>query len=257
MGRTYTVFCLAVLWAFVQPAAADAPSYSQVHALFAKHCLSCHDAKEAEGGLVLETHASLLKGGDTGPAIVPGKSADSLLVRQIEHREKPFMPPRGEEPVTPEELAIVKLWIDQGAKAPSGMRIRPKVLVGVPPATVQPVRAVAVSPDKAIIAAGRSNQIHIYDAGSGTHIRTLVAPGLKSHDGKDLIAAAGSKSDASIQVNPQPDTNPAAALRRWFVTRRRFLRLENISRAVQFALMPAVATTLAHFSISSRRYCPN
>src|SRR6476661_2626967 len=93
MTRINVSLCIAVLGSFAQAAAADTPSYSQVHALFAKHCLSCHDAKEAEGGLVLETHASLLKGGDTGPAIVPGKSADSLLVRQIEHREKPFMPP--------------------------------------------------------------------------------------------------------------------------------------------------------------------
>jgi len=54
---------------------------------------------------------------------------------------------------------------------------------------VVPVRALAVSPDKAALAAGRGNQIHIYDAGSGTHIRTLVAPGLKTVDGKAVKAA--------------------------------------------------------------------
>ena len=87
--RIAPVICALVLAA---AARAAAPTYEQVHTLFAANCLACHDAKEAEGGLILETHASLLKGGDTGPAIVPGKSAESLLVQQIEHQKKPFMP---------------------------------------------------------------------------------------------------------------------------------------------------------------------
>src|SRR5437762_12277157 len=73
--------------------AAPKPTYSQVRAIFAQHCLSCHDSKEQEASLILETHQSLLKGGDSGAAIVPGKAAESLLVRQIEHTKKPFMPP--------------------------------------------------------------------------------------------------------------------------------------------------------------------
>ena len=83
------------------------------------------------------------------------------------------MPPKSEEPLTPEELALIKLWIDQGAKAPTSVREKPKIIVTAPPATVQPVRGVAVSPDKSSVAASRGNQIHIYDAGSGTYIRSL------------------------------------------------------------------------------------
>src|SRR5262249_54519619 len=78
-------------------------------------CLACHSTKEASGELVLETVAALLKGGDTGPAVVPRKSADSLLLKLASHREKPFMPPPGNDvaaaPLTPEELGIIKLWI--------------------------------------------------------------------------------------------------------------------------------------------------
>src|SRR5215472_1292063 len=48
--------------------------------------------------------------------ILPGKSADSLLIKLCGRTEKPNMPPKKEEPMTPEELALVKLWIDQGAK---------------------------------------------------------------------------------------------------------------------------------------------
>src|SRR5690349_21066420 len=87
---TFVIFLVACLSSRTR--AADAPpTYTQVRAIFAQHCLACHDAKEAENGLILETHQSLMKGGDSAPAIVPGKSAESALVKQIEHKEKPFM----------------------------------------------------------------------------------------------------------------------------------------------------------------------
>jgi WD40 repeat protein len=102
---------------------------------------------------------------------------------------KPYMPPKKEEPLTPEELALLKLWIDQGAKAPTTVRERPKVVLSVPPAAVVPVLGVAVSPDKSAVAASRGNQIHIYDAGSGAHIRTLIDPQLTVADNKPVKAA--------------------------------------------------------------------
>src|SRR5438046_7893340 len=112
---------IAIL-SFIAPAfAADAapkPTYSQVRAIFAQHCLSCHDSKEQEGGLILETHQTLLKGGDDGAVIVPGKAAESLLVQQIEHTKKPFMPPpkKGDK-LSPQEIAVIRAWIDAGAPA--------------------------------------------------------------------------------------------------------------------------------------------
>src|SRR5205807_7713406 len=59
------------------------------------------------------------KGGSGGPAIVPGKSGESLLIDAVtgaDGVEK--MPPEG-EPLTPEQIARLRLWIDQGAKAPA------------------------------------------------------------------------------------------------------------------------------------------
>src|SRR5207253_8038933 len=78
---------------------------------------------------------------------------------------------------------------DQGAKPPTGPTERPKIALSPPPANVTPVRAVAVSADKSTVAAGRGNQIHIYDAGSGTFIRTLLDPKLTTLDGKPVKAA--------------------------------------------------------------------
>ena len=93
--RFMLIVAIAVLPALRVRAAepAKAPTYADVHAIFAKNCLSCHDAKEADGELVLETHESLMKGGETGKVIVPGKSGESLLVSSIERTKKPHMPP--------------------------------------------------------------------------------------------------------------------------------------------------------------------
>ena len=160
-----------------------------IEPIFYKRCITCHSGSVKEGRFDISNYEGLVKGGKRGTALVPGKSESSLLYKLMGRTAKPFMPPKDEEPATPEELALVKLWIDQGAKAPSGQRERPKIVVSLPPVSVQPVRAVAVSPDKAAIAASRGNQIHIYDAGSGSYIRSLVNPELKGPDAKPVKAA--------------------------------------------------------------------
>ncbi len=170
----------------------DPVSYDKdVEPLFYKKCTVCHSGKELKGKLDLGNYEGLVKGGQRGSAVIPGKGNDSLIYKLMHREMKPFMPPKGEDPITPEELALVKLWIDQGAKAPTGVREKIKIVVGVPPASVQPVRAVAVAadPKSPMVATGRGNQIHLYDSVSGNHLRTLLAPGLKTADGKDVKAA--------------------------------------------------------------------
>src|SRR5262249_51565693 len=142
-----------------------------------------------EGKLDMTSYEGLVKGGKSGHALIPGKSAESLLVKLAGKTQRPLMPPKSEEPLTPEELALIKLWIDQGARAPGTRRERPRVVLTTLPALVHPVRALAVNPDKSAVAAGRGNEIHVYDAGSGTYIRPLVDPALKTPDGKPLRAA--------------------------------------------------------------------
>src|SRR5262249_14808592 len=90
---------------------------------------------------------------------------------------------------SPQELALIKLWIDQGAKAPTGLRVLPKVVLKAPPAIVTPVLGVAVSPDKSTVVASRGNQVHAYDAGSGKYVRSLVDPSVAGADKKPIKAA--------------------------------------------------------------------
>ncbi|MBI3280578.1 MAG: DUF1549 domain-containing protein [Acidobacteria bacterium] len=92
-----------------------------VHPIFAARCASCHSGEKAQGGLRLNTAIEVASGGVSGAGVVPGSSKDSLLLRRITGLKLPRMP-MGTAPLTPEEIAIVRAWIDQGAKpgAPGG-----------------------------------------------------------------------------------------------------------------------------------------
>src|SRR5206468_2655234 len=83
-------------------------------------CLACHNPTTTKSGLILETPQTILKGSEDGPVIVPGKSADSQMLTLAAHEDKPVMPPRDNKASAPnltgEQLALIKLWIDQGAK---------------------------------------------------------------------------------------------------------------------------------------------
>jgi WD40 repeat protein len=152
--------------------------HKEIAPILAKKCQVCHNGSVKESQFDMGTPEGLAKGGKRGHALVPGKSAESLLVLLAGKTRKPFMPPKDEEPLTPEELAILKIWIDQGAKVAPSTLEKPRIVVAALPENVHPVRALAIRPDKPQLAAGRGNQIHIYDSGTGAHVRTLAAPGM-------------------------------------------------------------------------------
>lgn len=93
----------------------------KVRPLLAKHCYSCHsnDAKTVHGGLKLDSAHSLLKGGDSGPAIVAGKPNDSLLIQSIHYGEDAYyqMPPKGK--ISDAEIAELSAWVKRGAPFPA------------------------------------------------------------------------------------------------------------------------------------------
>ena len=85
----------------------------QVAAILQHRCVRCHGAHEAKGGLDLSTRAGLMKGGDSGVVVRPGKAAQSLLVRLIRHDAEPAMPAEGRRLKAAALNAIVE-WIDLG-----------------------------------------------------------------------------------------------------------------------------------------------
>lgn len=176
----------------------------EIQPILARRCLVCHAGTVTEGDLDLSKHAKILEGGGRGPSIVPGKSADSLLVQLAGRTKKPFMPPKKETPFTPEELALVKLWIDQGAKPGSGKMEKERITLTPPPAAVHPIRSLAISPNQSFIAAGRGNQIFLYDA-AGRFQRNLVDPALADANKKPIKAAHASLVE-SLAVSPDGKT---------------------------------------------------
>ena len=84
-----------------------------------RNCISCHSAAKSKAGLRMDTIEGLLKGGDNGPILVAGKSAESELVRrtQLPVTDDDHMPPEGKPQPTSDELAVLAWWIDAGAPA--------------------------------------------------------------------------------------------------------------------------------------------
>ena len=149
--------------------------------IFRRKCLACHNNTDAESDLVLETPQTVLKGGSEGPAVVAGKSAESLLLKAGAKQKEPFMPPEdndvGAKPLTPKELGLIKLWIDQGAKGEVTGVGGPVSWQQLPPG-VNPIYAVAISPDGQYAAAGRANQIFLYHVPSKREVGRLTDPSL-------------------------------------------------------------------------------
>jgi hypothetical protein len=89
-----------------------------VKPILARNCYRCHGPLKQQHGLRVDTAAAIAKGGESGAAVVPGKSGESLLIKAITGSDGWKMPPEG-KPLSEEEIAVIKHWIDAGAPAPA------------------------------------------------------------------------------------------------------------------------------------------
>jgi hypothetical protein len=85
----------------------------KIRKLFDENCLSCHGSARMSG-LSLSSRESMLAGGKRGPAVLPGKASESLLYKAVAHEGELQMPP-GKKPLGPDQLQLVRQWIDAGA----------------------------------------------------------------------------------------------------------------------------------------------
>ncbi|MCE9533464.1 MAG: DUF1549 domain-containing protein, partial [Planctomycetes bacterium] len=100
-------------------AAADVDYLREIKPLLAAHCTRCHGPLKQEGKLRLDTVPFMKRGGKQGAAIVPRRSTESLLIEMISGKGGLQMPPKGSgEKLEANEIARLREWIDQGAKAP-------------------------------------------------------------------------------------------------------------------------------------------
>ena len=116
LERLVVLIILFASWAF---AADDLEFFeSKVRPLLATQCYSCHSSKATivQGGLRLDSREAILRGGHSGPAVVPGSPSESRLIRALKHEVQPPMPPWGK--LEPQKIAVLAEWIRRGAPWP-------------------------------------------------------------------------------------------------------------------------------------------
>ena len=120
-----------------------------VRPLLASQCAKCHDDKKQQGGLRLDSRAALLKGGESGPAILLGKVEESLLIRAVRHTGELKMPSGKKLPA--EQIAHLERWVREGAvwPGPSKAPVIGNVMTfGKDLWSLKPVRQAAVPENK-------------------------------------------------------------------------------------------------------------
>ena len=180
----------------------------EVLPILRKNCLACHNASDAESDVILETPQTILKGGSSGASVVPGKPMESMLLTVAMHADEPIMPPEdnevGAKNLTPQELSLLKLWIEQGAKGEvtgSGEQITWQSL----PPGVNPVYTTAITPNAQYAMAGRANQIFVYHLPTKQELGRLTDPALKEILGTESGGVAHLDLIQSMSINPAGD----------------------------------------------------
>ena len=91
--------------------------------IFEASCVKCHSGDRPKARLKMDTLEGVLKGTKQGKIVTPGDSANSVIIKSIAHLTKDpegWMPPpnnkAGIKPLTPEQIGLIRAWIDQGAK---------------------------------------------------------------------------------------------------------------------------------------------
>ncbi len=184
--------------------------YQDVFPILEAKCLACHNVKTKEGALVLENVDAILRGGDSGPAVVAGKPEESLLLKLASRADEPVMPPLPNtaqaQPLTPKELGLLRQWIQEGAQRgnpppASAIQWRPV------PSHIRSVQALALDPLGRFLAAGRANRVVLFDLSERREAAQLTDPALLSvqFNGAPMYGQGSSHQDFVHAVAFSPD----------------------------------------------------
>ncbi len=187
-----------------------------VYPFLEANCVGCHNVAISEGKLNLEEIDTIKKGGKRGPAIVPKEPDKSLLYKLASRSQKPAMPPLPNQvdahALTPKEVGILRQWIVEGAAGGSGAA-QHAVNWQPLPSGMKAVYSVALSPRTNTAAAGRGNQITLYDVAGGRELGQLFDPNLSSlqFNGKPMYPQGAAHRDFVHSLAFSPDGNLLAS----------------------------------------------
>ena len=199
---------IAIAFLALAAAASAGPAsyFREIRPLLRANCAGCHKPGKMKGGLDVTTHASLLRGGESG-ALRPGHGAAAELFKQISGAE-PEMP-KDSEPLTAAEVALIKRWIDEGAKDDTPTDPGVAHRLAAPPVykSAPSVAALAWSPDGATLAVAAWHEVVLRSGDGATLLGRLVGDSPRvealafSPDGKQLAVAGGAPSEfGEVQV---------------------------------------------------------
>ncbi len=183
-------------------AAAREPTsfHRDVRPILQASCLGCHQPARAKGRLVLTTYDDLMKGGEDGASVVPGKPDESLLIELVTTPDDipPEMPEEG-DPLTPEAVDTIRRWIAEGAIDDTPESLAHPFTMERPPVYARPpvVSALDFSPDGRLLALSGFHEVLLHRADGSGLVGRLVGLSERiesvafSPDGSRLAVAGG------------------------------------------------------------------
>ncbi len=181
--------------------AGDLRTFSKdIAPIISENCIGCHASTVKMGGLDLDTMEGIQQGGNHGPVLVPGNSAESRLYRMVAGKMSPAMPLSG-KPLAAGEIDTIKKWIDDGVKPGEPIQVSKLNSTKIPDikpkfAVKAQIGAIAYRPDGKLIALGTYKEVRLADPagkivgalpGHAEQIRAVAF----SPDGVLLAAAGG------------------------------------------------------------------
>lgn len=175
----------------------------QIAPIFNQQCLTCHNARKAKGRYNMESYLAVMQGGEQGDTLLPHDADGSNLLALLEDGAMP----KDADPLTAEQVALVKQWIENGARLDVG--VRPDApLVAIIPKKPQPpapevyrvpipVTALAFNSDGTLLASSGYHEVLLWNPVDGTLVRRIGNIAERAYDvefspnGKLLAVAAG------------------------------------------------------------------
>ena len=175
--------------------------YKHIRPIFQAQCNGCHQPAKKKGDYIMTEFAALLKGGEEGHAVVPGKAAESNLLKLIKPDEKGKVEmPQKADPLHETQIALIERWIAEGAQDDTPASAKAQYDMAHPPVYVKApaITSIDYSPDGSMIAVAGYHEVLVHKAdGSGLVARLVgLAERIQklawSPDGKKIALTGGS-----------------------------------------------------------------
>ena len=174
--------------------------YKQIRPILQASCTGCHQPAKAKGDYVMTDFAKMLKGGEEGNAVVPGKPEESNLLKlATPENGKAEMPPKG-DPLHETQLALIRRWVAEGAKDDTPASAKQEFDMQHPPVytTAPAITSIDYSPDGSLLAVAGYHEVLVHKADGSGIVARLVGLSERvqkvswSPDGKKIAVTGGS-----------------------------------------------------------------